>query len=136
MVAVHATAPRWESTDWSAIVALYDALDAAAPSPIVKMNRAIAVSMQRGPRAGLAALKEVARELEEHHLFHAARADLLERAGKDPRPALGKALSLATNDAERRLLRARLARASDAARALRENDDAGSDEDPGSGSAR
>ena len=110
IAAVHATAPTWESTDWAAIVTFYDALDTVAPSPIVKMNRAIAISMHRGPKAGLDALKEVARDLEGYHLFYATRADLLERAGKDPERDLEKALELATNDAERRLLRDRLAR--------------------------
>lgn len=110
LAAVHATAPSWESTDWASIVALYDALDAAAPSPIVKMNRAIAISMQRGPIAGLEALEQVESDLVGYHLFYAARADLLERAGKDPRRDLEKALELATNDAERRLLRERLAK--------------------------
>jgi RNA polymerase sigma-70 factor (ECF subfamily) len=110
IVAVHATAPTWESTDWPAIVALYDELDGVAPSPIVKMNRAIAIAMQRGPKAGLEALKAVEHDLDGHHLFYATRADLLERAGKDPRRDLEKALALATNDAEQRLLRERLAR--------------------------
>ncbi|MBL8721144.1 MAG: sigma-70 family RNA polymerase sigma factor [Myxococcales bacterium] len=109
LAGAHATAPTWESTDWRAIVALYDALVAVVPSPIVKMNRAIAVAMERGPAAGLAALKEVAADLADHHLFYATRADLLERAGKDPRRDLEKALSLSTNDAERALLRERLA---------------------------
>lgn len=110
LASLHATAPTWESTNWAAMVAIYDALDALAPSSVVKMNRAIAVSMLRGPRAGLDALKGLARDLEGYHLFYAARADLLERAGDDPRRDLEKALRLATNDAERRLLRARLAR--------------------------
>jgi len=110
IAAVHATAPAWEKTDWAAIVTLYDALDAAAPSAVVKMNRAIAIAMLRGPNAGLDALKEVARDLADYHLFYATRADLLERAGKDPRRDLEKALALATNDAERRLLSERLAR--------------------------
>jgi predicted RNA polymerase sigma factor len=111
IAAVHATAPTWERTDWAAIVGLYDALDSVTPSPIVKMNRAIAISMQRGPKAGLDALKEVERDLEAYHLFYATRAELLERCGKDPRRDLEKALELATNDGERRLLRERLARA-------------------------
>jgi RNA polymerase sigma factor (sigma-70 family) len=109
IAAVHVTASTWESTDWAAIVALYDALDAVTPSPIVKMNRAIAISMLQGPSAGLDALKEVARDLADYHLFYATRADFLERAGKDPRPDLERALALATNDAERRLLHDRLA---------------------------
>jgi RNA polymerase sigma factor (sigma-70 family) len=108
--AVHATAPTWDSTDWAAIVALYDALSAVTPSPVVKLNRAIALSMHRGPTAGLDALEEVARDLEGYHLFYATRADLLERVGKDPRRDLEKALALATNNSERRLLRDRLAR--------------------------
>jgi RNA polymerase sigma-70 factor (ECF subfamily) len=112
LAAVHATAATWESTDWASLVAIYDALDAEAPSPIVKMNRAIAISMLRGPGEGLVALKEIAGELEGYHLFYAARADLLERAGKDPRRDLEKALELATNDAERRLLRERIAKCS------------------------
>ena len=110
IAALHATAPTWESTPWTRIVAAYDALDAVAPSPIVKMNRAIALSMAEGPGPGLEALEEIANDLGGYHLFHATRADLLARAGKDPRPVLERAYALATNDAERRLLRERLAR--------------------------
>jgi predicted RNA polymerase sigma factor len=110
IAAVHVTAPTWEATDWATIVALYDALDAAAPSPIVKLNRAIALAMRDGPEAGLEALAPLGRELASHHLFHATRAELLERAGRDARPALERALTLVTNDAERKLLEERLAR--------------------------
>lgn len=110
IAAVHATAPAWESTPWARVVAIYDALDAIAPSPIVKMNRAVAISMHVGAIAALDALKEVAKDLEGYHLFYATRADFLERAGKDPRRDLEKALELATNDAERGLLQERLAR--------------------------
>jgi RNA polymerase sigma-70 factor (ECF subfamily) len=109
IAAAHATAPSWETTDWLAIVALYDALAATAPSPILSLNRAIALSMRDGPAAGLAALENLARALADYHLFYAARADMLARAGKDPRPDLKKALSLVTNDGERRLLERRLA---------------------------
>lgn len=108
IAAAHVTAPAWERTDWGSIVALYDALAAIAPSPIVALNRAVAVSMRDGPSAGLAALKELERPLADYHLFYAARADFLERAGKDPSRDLRKALSLATNDSERRLLQRRL----------------------------
>jgi RNA polymerase sigma-70 factor (ECF subfamily) len=110
IAAVHVMAPTWARTDWGAIVALYDSLAAVSPSPTVKMNRAIAISMRDGPAAGLEALKEVADDLRSYHLFYATRADLLERAGKDPRRDLEKALALATNDAERRLLAERLER--------------------------
>jgi predicted RNA polymerase sigma factor len=108
IAATHVTAPTWESTDWGAIVAAYDALADLAPSPVVMLNRAIAVSMGAGPRAGLAALKALERPLADYHLFYAARADMLERAGDDPRPDLERALSLVTNDGERRLLERRL----------------------------
>jgi predicted RNA polymerase sigma factor len=110
MARVHVTAPTWESTDWGAIVALYDELERIESSPIVKLNRAIAVSMKSGPAAGLAALKPLERPLAGYHLFYATRADLLERAGKDSRKDLAKALSLATNEGEMKLLKARLQR--------------------------
>jgi RNA polymerase sigma-70 factor (ECF subfamily) len=108
IAAAHVTAPTWESTDWGAIVAAYDALAQLAPSPVVALNRAIAVSMSAGPTAGLAALKALELPLADYHLFYAARADMLERAGDDPRPDLEKALSLATNEGEKRLLERRL----------------------------
>ncbi len=108
LAAAHVTAPTWESTDWARIVATYDALAEVSPSPIVALNRAVAVSMLAGPSAGLASLRALERPLEGYHLFYAARADLLERTGGDPRPDLERALSLATNDGERRLLERRL----------------------------
>jgi RNA polymerase sigma-70 factor (ECF subfamily) len=108
IAAAHVTAPTWESTNWRAIVAAYDALAALAPSPVVALNRAIAVSMDAGPAAGLATLKALERPLADYHLFYAARADMLERAGDDPLPDLEKALSLVTNDGEKRLLERRL----------------------------
>jgi RNA polymerase sigma-70 factor, ECF subfamily len=108
IAAAHVTAPAWDSTDWRAIVVAYDALAQVAPSPIVALNRAIAVSMADGPIAGLAALEKLEAPLEEYHLFYAARADMLERAGDDPRRDLERALSLATNDAEKRLLERRV----------------------------
>jgi RNA polymerase sigma-70 factor (ECF subfamily) len=108
IASAHVTAPTWESTDWGAIVAAYDALAEVAPSPIVALNRAIAVSMGAGPTAGLAELKALELPLADYHLFYAARADMLERAGDDPRPDLERALSLVTNEGERRLLERRL----------------------------
>jgi RNA polymerase sigma-70 factor, ECF subfamily len=108
LAAVHVTAPTWESTDWARIVATYDALAEVSPSPIVGLNRAIAISMLAGPSVGLASLTALERPLAKYHLFYAARADMLERSGGDPRPDLERALSLATNEAERRLIERRL----------------------------
>jgi len=112
IAAEHVTAPTWNETDWTAIVARYDELTAISPSPIVALNRAVALSMRDGPAAGLAALRDIERALADYHLFYATRAELLERAGKDPKPDLKKALALVTNDGERRLLERRLARTS------------------------
>jgi len=109
ITAAHVTAPAWEQTDWARIVASYDELGTVAPSPIVALNRAIALSMRDGPAAGLAALAELEGPLGEYHLFYAARADLLERAGKNPSRDLRRALALVTNDGDRRLLERRLA---------------------------
>jgi RNA polymerase sigma-70 factor, ECF subfamily len=109
IAAVHVTAPAWEHTDWGRIVTHYDALVTVAPSPIVALNRAIALSMRDGPATGLAALAELERPLATYHLFYAARADLLERVGKDPSRDLRKALSLATNTGDKHLLERRLA---------------------------
>ncbi|HSU41987.1 MAG TPA: sigma-70 family RNA polymerase sigma factor [Polyangiaceae bacterium] len=108
LAAVHVTAESWERTDWTAIVALYDALLALAPSPIVALNRAVGVAQRDGPAAGLQALVELERPLADYHLFYATRADFLEHVGRDPRPDLERALSLVTNDSERRLLERRL----------------------------
>jgi RNA polymerase sigma factor (sigma-70 family) len=108
IAAAHVTAPTWESTDWATIVAAYDALAEIAPSPIVSLNRAVAVSMLAGPSAGLAVLKALERPLADYHLFYAVRADMLERAGGDPGPDLERAISLAMNDGEKRLLERRL----------------------------
>src|SRR5580692_3939193 len=74
IAAVHVTAPTWDSTDWAAIVAAYDGLAEVSPSPIVALNRAVAVSMLAGPSAGLGALKVLERPLADYHLFYAARA--------------------------------------------------------------
>lgn len=106
--AAHATAPKWESTDWATIVAVYDELTEVSPSPVVALNRAIAVSMHAGPTAGLAALTPLERPLEDYHLFYAARADMIDRTGGDPRPDLRRAISLVTNEGEKRLLAQRL----------------------------
>ena len=108
IAAAHVKAPRWESTDWATIVAGYDALVEASPSPVVALNRAVAVSMLAGPSAGLAALKTLEQPLADYHLFYAARADMLERAGGDPLPDLERAIARVTNESEKRLLERRL----------------------------
>ncbi len=107
----HATAASAASTDWPRIVALYDELDSIAPSPIVSLNRAIAVGMRDGPTAGLALLDDIASQLPGIHLVPAARADLLRRAGRirEAQARYREAIPLAPTDAERAQLRHRLA---------------------------
>ena len=106
--AVHADAASIESTDWSQILALYDQLLVMAPTPVVAMNRAIALAEVRGPEAALTILDDL--DLDEYHLFHAARADLLRRLGRpdDAALAYARAADLAASDAERAFLRRRM----------------------------
>lgn len=111
IAACHVTAPRWEDTDWPTIVRAYDALLALSDSPVVALNRAIALAMRDGPEAGLRALEPLGPALERYHHFFATRAQLLERLGRDPSADLERALSLVQNDGERRLLDERLAAA-------------------------
>jgi RNA polymerase sigma-70 factor (ECF subfamily) len=112
IAAVHAEAPTAAATDWPQIVALYDVLLRVEPSPVVELNRAVAVAMRVGPAAGLALIDGIfARgELQEFHLAHAARADLLRRLGRksDAAAAYGRALRLARQQPERRFLERRL----------------------------
>jgi RNA polymerase sigma-70 factor (ECF subfamily) len=113
IAALHARAARPADTDWRQIAALYWALGRLAPSPVVELNHAVAVSMAEGPAAGLALLDALAgsEELSRHHLLPAARADLLRRAGRraEAAAAYAEAIALARNDAERRYLARRLA---------------------------
>ena len=107
IAAVHADAPNAASTDWSQIVALYDLLHAQRPNPVVAMNRAIAVGELRGAPDGVAELEAIdATQLADYQPYHAARADLLARAGRpaDAVAAYDRALELTTNQAERRFL--------------------------------
>ncbi|NYF09929.1 RNA polymerase sigma-70 factor (ECF subfamily) [Leifsonia sp. AK011] len=106
IAAVHASAPTADATDWPTIVALYDQLLLVAPTPVVSLNRAIAVGMDRGPDAGLAALDEVAGSLGSYPFLPAARADLLRRSGRVDEAAeqYAAALAVASGDAERRAL--------------------------------
>ncbi len=113
IAALHANAKTAKDTDWPQIAALYDALLRMHTSPVIEVNRAVAVAMARSLEEGLALLDELERreELEEFHLLPAARADLLRRLGRmgEATNAYRRALSLATNDIERRFLRRRLA---------------------------
>jgi len=112
IAAVHCRGARPEDTDWPEIVKLYDRLERVQPSPIVSLNRAVAVAMVEGPRVGLALIDSLAatNDLDDYHLLHAARADLLRRAGAHEEAAKSyrKALALVTNDSERRYLQRRL----------------------------
>ena len=111
IAACHDRAPRPEDTDWAQIASLYDELQRVRPSPVVALNRAVAVAMADGPDAGLRLLDPLADDLDRYHHFHAARADLLRRAGREPEAAdaYGRALALVGNDAERRYLERRRA---------------------------
>ena len=106
--AVHTDAGQASATDWNQIVQLYDQLMQIAPSPVVAMNRAIAIAELDGPDVGLAALDGLA--LDQYQPFHATRADLLRRTGRTSEAALayGRALELTTNETERRFLVGRL----------------------------
>jgi len=112
IAALHCQAERPEDTDWRQIVRLYDVLERLQPSPIVSLNRAVAVAMVEGPRAALALIDALAStgDLDEYHLLHAARADLLRRLGSstDAAASYTRALALVTNDGERRFLERRL----------------------------
>jgi RNA polymerase sigma-70 factor (ECF subfamily) len=108
IAACHATAPSWEATEWRRILAGYDALLELTRSPVVAMNRTVAVMMIDGPKAGLELLAPLEEPLARYHLFYATRADFRRRSGEDARADYEKALELATNDAERAFLRRRL----------------------------
>jgi len=113
IAAVHAEAPSWRETDWREIVALYDLLRDRWPSPVVALNRAVAVGLAEGPAAGLAALEPLGAEplLARYAYLAAARADFLRRLGRaeEARLAYEEALVLTDNDVERRFLQERLA---------------------------
>jgi RNA polymerase sigma-70 factor (ECF subfamily) len=110
--AVHAAAPEPSATDWTQIVALYDLLQRAAPSPVVELNRAVAVAMRDGPAAGLALIDalQARGDLADYHLLHSARGELCRRLGRttEARAAFEQALSLAKQEPERRFLAERI----------------------------
>jgi len=112
IAAVHCQAARAQDTDWPQIVRLYDLLERMQPSPIVSLNRAVAVAMVNGPPPALALIDQLADDgdLANYHLLHAARADLLRRLGSSVEAAKSyqRALALVTNDSERRFLERRL----------------------------
>ena len=112
IAAVHADAPTWSDTDWAEIVALYDALATLRPSPVVQLNRAIAVGMCHGPRSGLAALTPLLSEpsLASYSYLSAARADFLRQLSRWDQAvtAYEEALALTDNEVERTFLTSRL----------------------------
>ncbi|MFY1620359.1 RNA polymerase sigma factor [Micromonospora sp. WMMD736] len=112
IAALHAEAPRWQDTDWAQIVALYDTLFRIWPSPVVDLNRAVAIGLRDGPRAGLDALNPLLADpaLATYGYLSAARADFLRQLGqwRQARTAYEEALTLTDNDVERTFLSERL----------------------------
>jgi RNA polymerase sigma-70 factor (ECF subfamily) len=112
IAAVHSDAPSTAATDWSQIVALYDLLARAEPSPIIELNRAVAIAMRDGPEAGLDLIDAIlARgDLSDYHLAHSARAEFLRRLNRtaDAKAAYRRALEFTEQDPERRFLERRL----------------------------
>jgi RNA polymerase sigma-70 factor (ECF subfamily) len=110
IAAEHCRVERAEDTDWSRIVRLYDLLERVQPSPIVSLNRAVAIAMTGETGAALRLIDSLNADLEEYHLLHAARADLLRRQGaaSDAAESYERALALVTNESERRFLDRRL----------------------------
>ena len=113
IAAVHAEAPTAAATDWAEIVGLYDVLARADPSPVIELNRAVAVAMRDGPAAGLALIDAILErgDLADYRLAHAARAELCRRLGRtaDARASYERALALTRQEPERRFLERRLA---------------------------
>jgi RNA polymerase sigma-70 factor (ECF subfamily) len=110
IAAVHAEAPSAADTDWSEIIGLYDALSRLDASPVISLNRAVAVAMRDGPAAGLALVDALTQALEGYHLAHAVRADLCRRLGRNEEAiaAYRKALALSRQEPERRFLERRI----------------------------
>jgi RNA polymerase sigma-70 factor (ECF subfamily) len=110
IAAAHARAPSPEATDWAGIAALYERLMAVAPSPVVALNRAVAVAMAGPVEHGLALVEDLAEPLGGYHLWHSARADLLRRLDRREAAAAAyaRALELASNPVERAFLARRL----------------------------
>ena len=113
IAAVHAEAATASATDWTQIVGLYEVLMRNDPSPVVELNRAVAIAMRDGPTAGLALVEDILQrgDLEDYRLAHAARAELARRAGRleEARTSFERALALTKQETERRFLQRRLA---------------------------
>jgi RNA polymerase sigma-70 factor (ECF subfamily) len=112
IAALHSESKSWEETDWHQIVLLYDALLRLSDSPVVRLNRAVALSHFAGPEIALGEVNDLAIALGDYHLFHSTRAELLDRLGEPAlaREARLRALELCQNPAERSLLERKLAR--------------------------
>jgi len=110
IAALHAEAASWAETDWHQIVILYDTLVRMADSPVVRLNRAVALSHFAGPEVALGEVNDLAISLSGYHLFHSTRAELLDRVGEPvlAREARRRALDLCQNPAERSLLERKL----------------------------
>jgi RNA polymerase sigma-70 factor (ECF subfamily) len=112
IAAEHCRAAHAEDTDWRRIADLYSLLERVDPSPVVSLNRAVAIAMSEGPAEALALIDAIADDgaLDRYHLLHAARADMLRRlnAYKEAAESYSRALELATNESERRFLERRL----------------------------
>ncbi len=110
IAALHASAPAAADTDWAQIAALFDELLRRRPSPVIALNRAVAIAMARGADVALPLVDALAGELSSYHLWHAARADLLRRLGRldDAAAAYREALALAGSEPERRFLQRRI----------------------------
>ncbi len=110
IAAVHAEAPSWQETDWAQIVVLYDTLLRITDTPVIRLNRAVAVSHVAGSRVALGEVNDLAMALGGYHLFHATRAELLDELGEKvlAREARLRALELSSNPAERSLLERKL----------------------------
>ncbi len=111
IAAVHAEAPHAGATDWTQIVGLYDVLVRADPSPVVQLNRAVAVAMRDGPAAGLELIDTVLGQLADYYLAHSARAELCRRLGRtaEAKASYERALGLTKQEPERRFLTRRIA---------------------------
>lgn len=110
IAALHCQATRAEETDWAQIVRLYEVLERLQPSPVVTLNRAVAIAMADSPQAAFGLVDQLSTELDSYHLFHATRADLFRRVGafKEATQSYRRALALVTNESERRFLEHRL----------------------------
>ncbi|WP_052569117.1 DUF6596 domain-containing protein [Ktedonobacter racemifer] len=110
LVACHAEAESWQATDWPQILALYDLLLSLTPSPVIRLNRAVAVRYVAGPEEALTEVETLAHDLESYHLFHAIRGELLLELGRRDRAQAAelRARALTDNQAEQSLLHQRL----------------------------